>query len=223
MNRTFLGPMPARISRLPKDVRGYPVPFFVAWQDGKPLFPVMDPAKMKLAMRASLCWICGEPLGAYKGFVIGPMCVCNRISAEPPQHVDCGKFAALNCPFLAQPLAKRVISDAGTYKGTPVQKPGGVMIERNPGVCAVWVTKSYTVIRDAGHPLWRIGPATSLQFYAKGRLATRAEVDASIGSGLPILRKQAEKDGPDALKEFARQTAAMAEMLELFVEWPVSA
>jgi hypothetical protein len=212
--RTFNGPVPARIERLPKDKRGYPIPFFVAWQDGKPVFPAMDPAKMKTCMRANLCWICGETLGAYKSFAIGPMCVCNRISAEPPQHVDCSKFAAHNCPFMISPLAKRSMDGEG------FEKPGGVMLTRNPGVTAIWVTKSYTVIRDGGKPLWRIGPATSLMFYAKGRLATRAEVDHSIGTGLPLLRRQALLDGPDAAKELERQIGVMGDLLEHFVTWP---
>ena len=216
MQRTLNGPVPDRIARLPRDVRGYPVPFFVEWAGGKPLFPVMDPDKMKACMRRSLCWICGEPLGAYKAFAIGPMCTVNRISAEPPQHVDCAKFATANCPFMTQPLAKRTPMD----KFGPVQKPGGVMIERNPGVTAIWVTKSFSVIRDAGKPLWRLGPATTLQFWARGRQATRREVDASMGSGLPILRKHAAMEGPEAIKELERQLATTAEMLANFVTWP---
>ena len=216
MQRTLNGPVPDRIARLPKDHRGYPVPFFVEWAGGKPLFPVMDPDKMKACMRRSLCWICGEPLGAYKAFAIGPMCTVNRISAEPPQHVDCAKFATANCPFMTQPLAKRTPMD----KFGPVQKPGGVMIERNPGVTAIWVTKSYTVIRDAGKPLWRLGPATTLQFWARGRHATRSEVDHSIGTGLPILRKHAALEGPEAIRELERQLATTAEMLANFVTWP---
>jgi hypothetical protein len=214
VQRTLNGPVPDRIARLPRDVRGYPVPFFVEWAGGKP--PVMDPDKMKACMRRSLCWICGEPLGTYKAFAIGPMCTVNRISAEPPQHVDCAKFATANCPFMTQPLAKRASMD----KFGPVQKPGGVMIERNPGVTAIWVTKSFTVIRDAGKPLWRLGPATTLQFWARGRHATRSEVDHSIGTGLPILRKHAAMEGPEAIRELERQLATTAEMLANFVTWP---
>ena len=40
-----LPPMPSRIAALPVDERGYPVPWFVAWIDGKPEFRCADPAK----------------------------------------------------------------------------------------------------------------------------------------------------------------------------------
>jgi len=219
VQRTLNGPVPDRIARLPRDVRGYPIPFFVEWQDGKPLFPVMDPDKMLACMKRSLCWICGETLGSYKAFAIGPMCTVNRISAEPPQHVDCAKFAAQNCPFMTMPLAKRSVHD-DTYKGLPVKKPGGIMIERNPGVTAIWVTKTFTIIRDGGHPLWRLGPATSLQFWARGRAATRKEVDHAIGTGLPILQKQARLDGSEAARELEKQIATTADLLANFVTWP---
>ena len=44
-------PMPARIARLPRDDRGYPVPAFVPWQDGKPYFPAASTPYMALAIR----------------------------------------------------------------------------------------------------------------------------------------------------------------------------
>jgi hypothetical protein len=34
--------MPARFARLPADERGYPVPKFVEWIDGKPDFRCVD-------------------------------------------------------------------------------------------------------------------------------------------------------------------------------------
>lgn len=210
--RTLNGPVPGRIARLPKDRRGYPIPFFVAWQDGLPLFPVADPVKMRACHKRNLCWICGETLGAYKAFAIGPMCCVNRISSEPPSHVDCAKFACANCPFMTQPLAKR--ADA-----TGSVAPGGIMIERNPGVTAIWVTKSFK-IENHGGALWRLGPATSLQFWARGRLATRAEVADSIETGLPILFKTAAMEGGAALAELSRQIAAMTGLLDTEVQWP---
>src|SRR4029077_8400033 len=98
---------------------------------------------------------------------LGPLACVTRISAEPPQHADCAKFACANCPFMTQPLAKRANMPPGHHK------PGGVMIERNPGVTAVWVTKSFKIIDGGGgQPLWRLGPAESVQFWARGREAT---------------------------------------------------
>ena len=62
--RQFIGPIPERIARLPLDKRGFPVPWFVQWDDGVPNFPVMDPDKFRLAISFNRCWCCGQPMAA---------------------------------------------------------------------------------------------------------------------------------------------------------------
>src|SRR6267154_1896953 len=94
---------PKRSAELPRDERGYPVPWFVEWIDGKPDFRVMDSDKLVEAIKYKRCWVCGGPLGHYKVFTIGPMCMVNRTSAEPPSHRDCAEFSVRNCPFLTTP------------------------------------------------------------------------------------------------------------------------
>lgn len=47
--------LPARMRDLPIDDRGYPVPWFVAWVDGKPEFRAMDQEKFIRALREKLC------------------------------------------------------------------------------------------------------------------------------------------------------------------------
>jgi hypothetical protein len=197
-----LPPMPDRIAALPRDERGIPVPFFVAWIDGKPLFPVIDPAKQSRAIRERLCWVCGEPLARNVAFVIGPMCAINRVSAEPPSHLECAVFSATACPFLTRPGMKRMdLTDK-----VKTDEPPGLMIRRNPGVCLVWSTREYRMIRAPNGVLFRVGEPTAVRWFAEGRQATRAEVLASIESGLPILREAAERDGPPALAMLAGMT-----------------
>lgn len=71
--------MPPRIARLPVNDAGYPVPWFVAWIDGKPDFRVIGPAKLPKAVKEGRCWICGDKItGPTVAFVIGPMCAVNR-------------------------------------------------------------------------------------------------------------------------------------------------
>lgn len=207
--RQFVGGVPGRIEALPRDKRGFPVPWFVAWVEGKPVFPAADPDKMRQALKYEKCWVCGQRLGGYKAFVIGPMCCVNRLTAEPPSHFECAKFAVLNCPFMAQPLAKRTM---GPDEG--LVKPGGIMIDRNPGVSAIWVTKSFAIERDNGQPLWRIGPAHKVSFWAKGRPATRAELEHSVVTGIPLLRKVAAQQGAQAMKALDRQIGAFWEMVD---------
>lgn len=205
--RTFIGNMPARIARLPRDRRGFPVPKFVHWENGEPIFPVMETSHFVACVKRRLCWICGDVMGAHKTFVIGPMCCINRISSEPPSHYDCARFAALNCPFLAQPLAKRTV-EAGDY-GTVA--PRGIMIERNPGVSALWTTRGYRITSER---LVALDAPESVEFYAKGRRATRFEVVESVDSGLPLLRAAAERDGPEGVRAFNRAVATFMAMLD---------
>ena len=51
--------MPDRMKLLPIDDRGYPVPWFVDWIDGKPEFRAMDPTKWRRAVTEQRCWTCG--------------------------------------------------------------------------------------------------------------------------------------------------------------------
>lgn len=188
-------PLPYRIAELPIDERGYPVPWFVAWFDGKPDFRVVDPRKFGDAVRFKKCWVCGEQLGKHLGFVIGPMCAVNRISSEPPSHRDCAMYAVRACPFLANPNMRR-----NEHKlPDEVQAAAGVMIRRNPGVTLLWMTQSYKVIQDGNKGyLIEVGEPNEVLFFKEGRKATREEVMESIDSGLPFLRDAAKQDGPKA-------------------------
>jgi hypothetical protein len=206
VRRTDLPRMPDRMTSLRLDPRGYPIPWFVGpGMDGKPDFRVVRPNGPAIAHTRQLCWICGKPRGKYFAFVIGPMCAVNRVSAEPPSHLSCAKFAATACPFLTRPMAKR--NERGLPEET--RPTGGVMIERNPGVALVWMTDSYEVIStdQAGGVVFSIGPPVRTHWYAEGREATTEEVLASIRSGLPILQEMANEEGPEACAELAAMVA----------------
>lgn len=209
--RQGLPKRPARISDLPLDERGYPVPWFVAWIDGKPDFRVVKPGAIAEAHNKSLCWLCGKVLGAHKVFVVGPMCGVNRISSEPPSHLDCAKYAVTACPFLTRPLAVR--NERG-FEEMGAIEPAGIMIKRNPGVTLLWSTKDYRLMRQGHGVLFRIGEPTQIAFYAKGRLATRDEVDESVRTGLPLLEDMAQKDGSSAVRALNACKAEFQRRLE---------
>ena len=215
-----LPPLPARIARLPVDARGFPVPWFVEWlhPDGKPFasisdpvrpgdypdFRVVDARKMRLAVRNRLCWVCGGPLGRHLAFVIGPMCAVNKTSGEPPSHRECALFSATACPFLSKPQMVRRKNDLPDE----ISKPAGTMIERNPGVTLLWYTRRHELIRDRNGYLWRLGRPFKMEWFCRGRPATREEVMGSIESGLPALQEVATKQGYGAVAELEAQTAA---------------
>jgi hypothetical protein len=74
-------PMPSRIAKLQVSAEGFPIPWFVQWIKGEPDFRIMDGEKLSIAVRHKRCWICGEQLGQFMCFAIGPMCMINRVSA----------------------------------------------------------------------------------------------------------------------------------------------
>lgn len=192
--------LPDRIRSLPVDKRGFPVPWFAAWFDGEPDFRCVAAGKIEQAIHRSLCWVCGHPLGRYRTFVTGPLCAINGMSAEPPSHRDCAEFSARHCPFLTQPRMRR--NDKDLRQDVP--HPAGEMIDRNPGVALLWTTRSCRIVPVNGGVFFRVGPPHSVQWFANGHPATRAEVVAALESGLPLLRAKAEQDGPETMRELDR-------------------
>jgi hypothetical protein len=186
MNTKTLEPLPDRMRDLPTDDRGYVVPWFVAWVDGKPEFRAMDRAKFVRAIKEKLCWVCGRRLGVNLCFVAGPMCGINRTSAEPPSHLECGRWSARNCPFLSNPQMVRreddVINNARLR-----EEAAGLAITRNPGVTMLWITREYEVFKTETGPLIQMGEPESVEWWACGRRATRDEVIQSIETGIPNL------------------------------------
>lgn len=200
--RPELPPLPRRFQRLPIEERGFPVPWFVAWIDedgkecpvgqGKPDFRIVRSNGVPDAHNQQRCWLCGERLGVHIAFVIGPMCAVNRISSEPPSHVECADFAARACPFLARPHARRreVKLEVG------LQKAPGMALKRNPGAALVWITRAtrYSPLRVDTGVLFNVGDPEEVRWYCEGRPATRAEIEESIESGLPSLREVVTSD-----------------------------
>jgi hypothetical protein len=174
------------------------VPWFVQWIDGAPDFRVMDSEKYVRAIKADLCWLCGQTLGRFKVFTAGPMCAINRTSAEPPSHRECAEYAVKACPFLTRPRARRNSADLPEH-----QKPGGIMLERNPGCTLLWICHDYRVIRAGDGVVLKMGEPVEIVAYAGGGLATRDELNESISSGLPLLA--AACDGDDDMRALAAQ------------------
>lgn len=206
--------LPSRMQALPVDHRGYPVPYFVAWIDGAPDFRVADGEKLVKCVNERRCWLCGQHLGSYFAFVVGPMCSVNRVSSEPPSHRECAEFALRVCPFLIMPRAQRrdaAMPDEAT-------RPAGIMIRRNPGVTMLWITKSYQPFpapRPDGSQgaLYRMGPPREVTCWAEGRTATRDEIAQSFDTGLPLLLEPAEKEGVRAVRQLETQALTARRLL----------
>ena len=149
-------------------------------------------------------------------YSIGPMCVINRTTMEPPSHRECAEFAAEACPFLLRPRMRRLPFEADEERHV-----AGTMIERNPGCVCLYETSEATKFSDGkGGWLIRLGPPDRVDWWAEGRRATRAEIQASIDSGHPLLLDIAMKDGQDAVEELGRLTLAAFKPLAGGVGYP---
>jgi hypothetical protein len=195
---------------LPVDDRGYPVPFFVAWVGDKPEFRAMDKDKFLRCVRQKLCWVCGNRLGVNVCFVAGPMCGINRTSSEPPSHLECGRWSAQNCPFMVNPRMVRREDDLLNNAKLVANAPGAA-IARNPGVAMLWITRGFEIIQTKTGPLFHMGEAESVEWWACGKPATRAQVMESIDTGLPILEAAVAQE-PGGLARLIRWQ-------ERFMKW----
>jgi hypothetical protein len=204
--------MPERMRNLRISDDGFPIPWFVGYPDGpagKPDFRCMDGEKLSIAVRLKRCWMCSQPLGVHMTFCLGSMCIVNRNIAEPPSHRSCLEFSVRACPFLSNPRMRRNENDV------PEGEVAGIGLKRNPGVVALWTTRSYKVWRPhrTSPPLFTVGDPESIAFYCEGRTATRAEILASMESGLPLLMDPAHDEGPDAVAELRRMYAAALKLV----------
>lgn len=206
--------MPSRIAKLPVSEKGFPIPWFAATIDGKRDFRVVDPIQMRDAIRHKKCWVCGEQLGQHMSFVIGPMCGVTRVISDPPSHLECATFSAINCPFLSRPLAKR-----NTEWLDEMKPAAGFGLKRNPGAVGVWTTKKYMPFNaHAGNKglLFDIGEPESLAWFANGRTATDDEIYTSVATGLPSLVELAMRQGNEALRHLKSQLLRFEKLSGLF-------
>jgi hypothetical protein len=195
--------MPLRLHDLPIAANGYPIPYFVAYlEDGTPEFRAADPVKWASCVRYSLCWICGAKLGVRLVFGLGPMCTVTRTTSEPPMHIECARWSAMNCPFLARPHMHRREDRLPEGLACP-----GEMLDRNPGVLALWITRGFKIFHDHyGRKLLSVeDPIEPVEWWREGRPATREEVLVSLEDGMPALERIAQQDGPKGMVELARQ------------------
>lgn len=119
--------MPDRIARLPKDARGYPIPWNVLRREnGEPLFTVNDDRKHWRAVRQGLCPLCGERLGRWLWFTGGPRSAFdeNGWYIDLPAHHECARFALQTCPYLS---AKKYVGRIDVPDTTGV--PGPLLID----------------------------------------------------------------------------------------------
>lgn len=179
----------------------------MAWIDGVPDFRIVARGKVAEAVSGNRCFICGEPLGRWLTFPVGPMNAINRTAPEPPSHKECATYAALVCPFLVRPAKGRRESNLPAGHALDSHAPGLAMAH-NPGVTALWTTRDQQPFTDdKGGILFRMGDPSEVLWFAEGRPATRAEAREALDDERDLLRELLARDTPPA--ELADQLAAL--------------
>lgn len=142
-------PMPPAVAALPRDKRGFPVPWVSCWEPahwnieehpqygalvgscdhvdgvGDPMLGNLCPAKQLSGMLKRLCDVCGVVVGR-NAYFLGNEVLVQRGYRELPVHRECALYAGQVCPGLITP-AKRDgvwVAKARTYRMRPVYQIG---------------------------------------------------------------------------------------------------
>lgn len=180
--------LPPALASLPRDHRGFPIPWFVTrkTEKGHPDFTQLAGERFQEALRKKLCWVTGEPLGANKAFTLGPMSLINRIAGDPPTKLDIARWSVRICPFLSRPNMKRVpVDDAAK------EQHRGTFVEENPGISAIYVTKEY---RQNYSGVIELGEPSLVEWWAEGSPATQEEIQTAFAHAVRKLRELAGSD-----------------------------
>ncbi|MGH3444238.1 MAG: hypothetical protein ACRDPB_02570 [Nocardioidaceae bacterium] len=112
-------PMPAAVAARPRDERGFPVLAITPWTEGRPDFAVTSPSRILVCAVERRCSICGLDLGRGPVWRVAAADEAAALAAdpvglenaaptvEPPGHRACMLYAAVVCPWLARPNARR--------------------------------------------------------------------------------------------------------------------
>ncbi|MDI1459763.1 hypothetical protein QEZ54_02160 [Catellatospora sp. KI3] len=115
-------PLPPAVAARPRDQRGYPVPAITPWQGDQPRFAATGIARTYICAVERRCSICGLTMAAgpvwrvvagpeadaIAAGLAGPGAYANAAAtAEAPGHRACMLYAAVACPYLAHPTARR--------------------------------------------------------------------------------------------------------------------
>lgn len=106
--------VPTRMKSLPRDRRGYPIPFVVLTDSsGEPNFRLDDAKKVHHCMINRLCGLCGQPLKDDMWVTGGAKRILSDIIPfiDAALHFSCGKYALQVCPFMASPVYNRTLTE----------------------------------------------------------------------------------------------------------------
>ena len=151
--------IPQFVSHLKIADNGYPIPFFVAYREGKPDFRLLDARKYKHCLEQGLCAICGKKnIKESLYFIAGPQGMANGISTDAPMHKVCAEYSLRVCPHLALEKAERREKDV-SHLSNPA------MVKEKPPVIFLVRTKRFEIIRNPhGGVLLKYKPVSHTEY-----------------------------------------------------------
>jgi hypothetical protein len=145
MPRDILEGAPRSVLLLPRDERGYPIPYIqFRSAAGAADFRVVDEERKLAAVRQRRCAICGQRTGTDLWLIGGPACREHGTFTELPMHGECARYAARACPFVAGTATKYSTQALPQEEGRVFNvEPSMADAERRPPVMylcrAAWV------------------------------------------------------------------------------------
>ena len=153
--------IPDRLSRRPRDSRGFPQPFVVSD------FRTTDGERWGYAVTQRRCGLCGEPLGSNIAFIGGPLSHESRLFTDVGMHRDCAEYALRVCPY----LAIRPVKHLETIKQVPdeLRLAAPEVSTDKPERFALGITGGFKVIRlPSGPPALLANPWKSVSWWVAG-------------------------------------------------------
>lgn len=130
------------MAHLKLDDRGYPIPFFAGYIDGKPNFRFQDVNKRAICIKEHKCPICGKKLPKDYSYVLtGPLGLKNRIVSDAPMHRVCAEFSLNVCPHIHFEKAQRI------EEGPPERH---ILMDKPASLYLIKIDK-YKIKRDPGN------------------------------------------------------------------------
>ena len=199
-------PIPMWMKNLPRDARGYPIPFIVQKsKDGLPLFTINNDDRRQYVINNDYCGICCRKLMRFRALVGGALAAFDEVGAylDPAMHIECAQYAMKVCPFLAAPsYTKEISGKQAKQVDGPVLVDDQAKSGRPDGdlFCLVVCTKYETVQHDLAPTYTQyvraIKPYVRVEYWRRG-------VQLSNEEGLPLIKealtKQYLKDFEDAI------------------------
>lgn len=146
--------IPKELEHLRVDERGYPIPFFVGYHDGKPNFRYGDTFKRDICLAQKKCAICGKKLPRDFSYVItGPEGYANQIVSDAPMHRRCAEFTMDACPHIHFEKAQRKEDVTGTD-----------LMAKKPDVLLLIKIDKYKLVKDRGNVYINFRPVAKEEY-----------------------------------------------------------